>query len=130
MKDKVEDLRKDVDYLKYTNFTSLLKASYYVDAPTTSKILLDTTRDIHQYYTIDDESEEDTDEEKIDVWEAEDCDGFVELENSMFENSLNASLRDTTMCGSSGVGSYEGTPSIDAHVQSVTMPRQMEQLRR
>lgn len=35
----------------------------------------------------------------------------------MFENSLNTSLRDTTMCGSSGVGSSEGTPSMDAHVR-------------
>lgn len=48
MTSKVEvvDLRKDLDYIKSTNFTSLSEAAEDVDTLTTSKVPLATTRDV------------------------------------------------------------------------------------
>uniref|UniRef100_M1DHK5 Polyprotein protein n=1 Tax=Solanum tuberosum TaxID=4113 RepID=M1DHK5_SOLTU len=47
LKAEVTDLRKYVDYLKSTNFSSLLEAADDVDALTTSEIPPNNTRDVH-----------------------------------------------------------------------------------
>ncbi|KAG5585181.1 hypothetical protein H5410_045615 [Solanum commersonii] len=67
LKVEVADLRKDVDYLKSTNFTSLLVAADDVDSRETSVIPPATTGDVHSHGTIVDESEAETDEEQIDI---------------------------------------------------------------
>ncbi|KAG5611388.1 hypothetical protein H5410_022669 [Solanum commersonii] len=64
LKAKVEDLRKDVDYLNSTDFTSLLEATDDVDAPSTFKIPPATTGDVHKDDAAVDESDAETDEER------------------------------------------------------------------
>uniref|UniRef100_M1DXJ0 Polyprotein protein n=1 Tax=Solanum tuberosum TaxID=4113 RepID=M1DXJ0_SOLTU len=65
LKVKVVDLRKDVDYLKSTYFTSLLEAADDVDASTTSKISPATTEDVPMDEVATDESEGETNKEQM-----------------------------------------------------------------
>ncbi|XP_049406203.1 uncharacterized protein LOC125869818 [Solanum stenotomum] len=69
LKSEVVDLRKDIDYLKSTNFISLLKVVDDVDAPETSEIPPATTTDVHRNDTAVDESEAETSEELIEIRE-------------------------------------------------------------
>ncbi|XP_049391521.1 uncharacterized protein LOC125855914 [Solanum stenotomum] len=62
---KVADLRKDVDYLKSTDFTSLLEAADDLVSPETSEIPLTTTGDVQRDEAAVDESDAKTDEDKI-----------------------------------------------------------------
>ncbi|KAG5577103.1 hypothetical protein H5410_057237 [Solanum commersonii] len=78
-----------------------------------------TTRDVHRDGTTADELVTKTDEEQIEVHDAEVCDDH--LEDAMFETARQTSLRDTTMGGSSGAGTFEVTPGTDAQV-SITTP--------
>uniref|UniRef100_M1DC68 Polyprotein protein n=1 Tax=Solanum tuberosum TaxID=4113 RepID=M1DC68_SOLTU len=63
LKAEVADSRKDVDYLKSTDFTSLPEAANDVDATEISNVPPATTRDIQRDDTIVDESDAETDEE-------------------------------------------------------------------
>jgi len=63
-------LRKDVDYLKSTDFTSLLKATEDQDSPPSSQMPPATTRDVPMDDVVAEESEEETSEKKLDVEEA------------------------------------------------------------
>ncbi|KAG5631886.1 hypothetical protein H5410_003603 [Solanum commersonii] len=66
---EVADLRKDVDYLKSIDFTTLFKATETEDAPATSDIPSITTGDVQMDDIATDESEAETDEEQIEIRE-------------------------------------------------------------
>ncbi|KAG5629740.1 hypothetical protein H5410_001457, partial [Solanum commersonii] len=63
LKVEVANLRKDVDYLKSTNFTSLLEAADDMDAPTSFEIPPTTTEDMPMDDVAATESKAETDEE-------------------------------------------------------------------
>ncbi|XP_049349183.1 uncharacterized protein LOC125813754 [Solanum verrucosum] len=67
LKAEVADIRKDVHYLKSTDFTSLLKATNDLDIPDTSEIPPATTRDVNMDEAAFDESDAETDEEQIEI---------------------------------------------------------------
>ncbi|KAG5620160.1 hypothetical protein H5410_005378 [Solanum commersonii] len=69
LKVEVVYLRKDIDYLKSTDFTSLLEAADDLDVPETPEIPPATTRDVHRDDAVVDESEAETDEELIEIRE-------------------------------------------------------------
>lgn len=58
------DIRKDVDYLKSTDFSSLLETAHYVDSSEGWKINPSTTEDIYR-----DESDGENEEVPIEIWE-------------------------------------------------------------
>ncbi|KAG5576724.1 hypothetical protein H5410_056858 [Solanum commersonii] len=65
LKVKVTDLRKDVDYLKSTDFTSLLQVADDENAPETSGIPLATIGDMQRGGTANEKSNAETDEKLI-----------------------------------------------------------------
>uniref|UniRef100_M1DH89 Uncharacterized protein n=1 Tax=Solanum tuberosum TaxID=4113 RepID=M1DH89_SOLTU len=71
-----------------------------------------------------DESEAETDEEKIDLQDAEVCDDLADREGVKFETARQASLKDTTMAGPSGAGgTIDVTPGLEAqHCLSSSVP--------
>ncbi|KAK4733879.1 hypothetical protein R3W88_008140 [Solanum pinnatisectum] len=69
LEDEVADIRKDMDYLKSSDFTSLLEAADDDDDPEISKIPSTTTEDVHRDVTTTDERGEEIDEEQIEVRE-------------------------------------------------------------
>ncbi|KAK4706524.1 hypothetical protein R3W88_033920 [Solanum pinnatisectum] len=66
-KAEVADLRKEVDYLKSTDFTSLLEAEDDVDTPASFEISPATTGDVLIDDVVVDELEVENDEEQIEV---------------------------------------------------------------
>ncbi|KAG5632390.1 hypothetical protein H5410_004107 [Solanum commersonii] len=116
LKVEVDDLRKDVDYLKSIDFTSLLKAVDNLDTLETSEIPPATTRDIHRDDATLDESDVETNDEQIEVHDAIVNDDLADMEDVMFESVRQTCLRDTTMGGSNGEGTSELTLSTDAPV--------------
>ena len=71
LKAEVADLRKDVDYLKTTNFGLLIRGADDKDFPETSGIPPATTGDVQRGGTAYDDSDAEIDEELIAVHEEE-----------------------------------------------------------
>uniref|UniRef100_M1D8U5 Polyprotein protein n=1 Tax=Solanum tuberosum TaxID=4113 RepID=M1D8U5_SOLTU len=67
LKTEVADFGKDVNYLKFTDFTSLLEATDDKDALETSAFPPVTTKDVRRNEAIVDESDDETDEEQIGI---------------------------------------------------------------
>ncbi|XP_049399707.1 uncharacterized protein LOC125863728 [Solanum stenotomum] len=102
LKAEVADLRKDVDYLKSTDFTSFLEAVDDMDAPANSEIPLATTGDLR--------------ERDIVVY-----DDLADLEDAMFETARQTSLRDTSMVVCSGVVAADVTSGTDSPTNRATV---------
>jgi len=71
LKAEIEELRKDVEYLKFSDFTSLIQGVDDEDAPETSGIPPATTVAVQRDRTTNDVSEAKTDEEQIAVHDDE-----------------------------------------------------------
>ncbi|KAG5571521.1 hypothetical protein H5410_061287 [Solanum commersonii] len=128
-KDKVADLRNDVDHLKSTDFTLLLEAADDVDSPETSKMPKATTRDIQRDDMAANEPEVEIDEEQVNVRDAEVYDDLADLEDAMFETACQTSLRDTTMaCPSGAGGTIDMTPATEAQ-DIINLAREMSNRR-
>ncbi|KAK4706638.1 hypothetical protein R3W88_033808 [Solanum pinnatisectum] len=118
LKAEVAYLRKDVDYLKSTDFTSLLEVADDVDAPETSEVPSATTGYVHRDDTIVDESEAKTDNELIEIREESIYGDLPDLEETIVQSVIQTSMTKTSMGGSNGAIPSEVTPGTDAQVQS------------
>ncbi|XP_049368426.1 uncharacterized protein LOC125833327 [Solanum verrucosum] len=83
LKAKVANLRKDIDYLKSTDFTSLLEAADNLDAPENSEIPPATTKDLHRDDVAVDESDAEINEEQIEIREEIIYGDFPDLEETI-----------------------------------------------
>ena len=120
MRVEVANLRKDVDYLKSTDFTSLLEAADDVDSPETSEIPPATTGDKHRDEVAVNESEAETKEELIESKEESIYRDLPDLEETIVQSVIQTSLRETSNGGSSGAGPSEVTLGTAARDQSTT----------
>jgi len=93
---EVAGLKKDVDYLNSTYFTSLLEATDDVDAPETSQIPPATSRDVHRDHTIVDESEVETNEKLIEIREESIYGDFPDLEEMIVQLMIQTLLTETS----------------------------------
>ncbi|KAG5580683.1 hypothetical protein H5410_051310 [Solanum commersonii] len=125
LKAEVANLRKDVDNLKSTDFTSVLEATDDVDAPTKSEIPPVSTRDVLIDDMVADESEAETDEEKIEVPEETIYGDLPVLEEMIV---LQISLTETSMAGPSGSNIVDVTPGTDAQDQSIWIEKDVRTL--
>lgn len=112
MKAEVADLRKDIDYLKFTDFTSLIQAANDMDAPETSGSPPNTIGDAHQNELDVGESDAETDEDQIGVHEENIFRDSLDLAGTVVQTSP----AKTSMAVSSGVAAYEVIPGTDAQV--------------
>ncbi|KAG5615193.1 hypothetical protein H5410_015017 [Solanum commersonii] len=124
LKADVSELRKDIDHLKSIDFTSLFRTMKIpddprIDIPTYSKVPTATTKDEVRVDVVVAESEAETDEEQFGVHEDVFFDDLVDLESAMVDSSVQASLRDVSIVGSSGAKIAE-TPGTDAQTDEAT----------
>ncbi|KAG5596437.1 hypothetical protein H5410_037669 [Solanum commersonii] len=120
-KAKVPDLRKDVNYLKSTDFTSLLEAVDNRDAPQISAISLVTTGDIRRDEVAVDESDAETDEEQIGIREESIYGDLPDLEETIMQLVIQTSFTETSMTALSGSNiavPFEVTPGTEAPDQT------------
>ncbi|KAK4716547.1 hypothetical protein R3W88_014885 [Solanum pinnatisectum] len=88
LKVEVADLKKDVDYLKSTDFTSLLEVADNMDAPASSEIPPFTTGDVPVDDMAADESKIETDEEQIEVRKESIYRDFLDLEETIVQSVI------------------------------------------
>ncbi|KAG5575864.1 hypothetical protein H5410_055998 [Solanum commersonii] len=104
LKAKVEDLRNDVDYMKSTDFTSLLEAIDDLDAPETLEIPPTTIEDIHRDEAVVDESDAETNEKQIERREESINRDLLDLKEMIMQSVIQTSLIETSMAAYSGSG--------------------------
>uniref|UniRef100_M1DW48 Polyprotein protein n=1 Tax=Solanum tuberosum TaxID=4113 RepID=M1DW48_SOLTU len=127
----VADLRKDVNYLKSTDFTSLIEGADDKDALETSGISPSSTREVQRDITAYEESNAETDEELIaahgeEMRDNRDENIFKELSNlieTVVQPVTQTSPTKMSIAAPSGSGSAipsRVTPGTDALIQSNT----------
>ncbi|KAG5590135.1 hypothetical protein H5410_040649 [Solanum commersonii] len=117
LKYEVADLSMDIDYLKSNDFTSLLEAACHLDPLETSDIPQATTEDVHRDNTVVDESDTDTDEEKIEIRVKSIYKDLPDLEETTVQSVIQTSLTEISMAAPSGAGPSEVTLGPDPQVQ-------------
>ncbi|KAG5606290.1 hypothetical protein H5410_027782 [Solanum commersonii] len=121
LKAKVPEFRKDVDYLKSTDFTLLLEAVDNLDAPKTLEIPSATAGDVPRDKTIFDESDAETDEEQIAIRDKSIYRDLPNLGEMIIQSVIQTSRIETSMEAPSGSGtavSSEATLGTDAQVHT------------
>ncbi|KAK4737887.1 hypothetical protein R3W88_001584 [Solanum pinnatisectum] len=114
LKAEVADLRKDVDYLKSTDFTSLLEAADDLDAP---EIPLATTKDVYRDEAAVDESDAKTDDKLIEIRKESIYGNLPDLEETIVQSVIQTSLIEASMGGSSEADPSEVTLGTDVQDQ-------------
>ncbi|KAG5599407.1 hypothetical protein H5410_030777 [Solanum commersonii] len=119
---EVADLRKDVDYLKSTDFTSLLEATNDVD---TQRLLIflrtPPVMYIRMAYIEAYESEAETDEEEIKVREENIYGDMPDLKETIVQSVIQTSLTKMSMVAPSGSDTVDVTLGTETQVQSTTL---------
>ncbi|KAG5586401.1 hypothetical protein H5410_046835 [Solanum commersonii] len=121
LKVKVAELKKDVDYLKSTDFNLFIGVADDLDAPQTSEMPLATTGDVLMDEITNDESNAKIDEEQIAIQEKSiyrDLPDLAKAKGAMVNVVMQASLADTPLAVSSGAGTSEVTLGTDAQIQT------------
>jgi len=110
-----------VEYLKSTDFTSVLEAANDMEVPATSKIPPATIGDVPMDDVAVDVSEVETDENQIEVPEENINGDLPDLEATIAQSVIQTSLTETSMAGPSGAGSTDVAPSTDAQIDGATV---------
>jgi len=92
LKAEVADLRKDINYLKSTDFTSLSEVVDDVDTLETSEIHLASTGDVHRDGAAVNELEAETGEELIEIREESIYGDLPDLEETIVQSTIQTSL--------------------------------------
>jgi len=115
LKAKVADLRKDVDYLKSTDYTSLIRAADDLDTPETSEIPPATIRDAIREEAVVDESDAENDEEEISIQEESIYRDLPDLGEKIMQSEIQTSWTKTSMAAPSGSGTTITSQVIPGH---------------
>ncbi|WMV09060.1 hypothetical protein MTR67_002445 [Solanum verrucosum] len=113
LKDKVAYLRKDIDYLRSTDFTSLLEVAYDLDTPETSVIPPATTGDVLRDEAVVNESDAETDDEQMAIREKNIYRDLPDLGETIMQSVIQTSQTETSMTAPSGYRTVM-SPQLDS----------------
>lgn len=111
-------MRKDVDYLKSTDFISLFESAQHWDAPTSFEMTSATNGDVRRDDVTTDVLDVKKDEEQLDSQDATIYEDLPYLEETIVKSVTKTLLTETSMEGSSE-SSVDVTSDRDVQDQSV-----------